>query len=352
MDGWPAETPPSLSASDKRQLEDVMDALPESVRDRLLSLGERWNVQGLFDGRMDAVIASLKGQVDNAAAGDAQRAAAAQRWIGLKDNRETADAILKHITLLASPTLSSGLVSALGSSRDETLGDAILEHWNDYTPSVRRAAISVMLRRSDWALSLLQSVQDGKIARTDIPPEYWTQLRQHPNRRVAGRASRLAQESATVSADRAEVVAKMLPLAKQKGDAERGKEVYELNCSICHKFNGAGGVVGPELTGIAARDRSDILLEILDPNRSVEANYRLWNVTTKDGNTYSGRLEAETQTTVEILDVAAQKHVIQRKDIQSLSASPMSIMPVGFEALPEEDLKGLLEYLAQPHEQH
>jgi putative heme-binding domain-containing protein len=201
-------------------------------------------------------------------------------------------------------------------------------------------------------LSLLQSVQDGKIARTDIPPEYWTQLRQHPNRRVAGRASRLAQESATVSADRAEVVAKMLPLAKQKGDAERGKEVYELNCSICHKFNGAGGVVGPELTGIAARDRSDILLEILDPNRSVEANYRLWNVTTKDGNTYSGRLEAETQTTVEILDVAAQKHVIQRKDIQSLSASPMSIMPVGFEALPEEDLKGLLEYLAQPHEQH
>jgi putative heme-binding domain-containing protein len=125
-----------------------------------------------------------------------------------------------------------------------------------------------------------------------------------------------------------------------------------LNCSICHKFNGAGGVVGPELTGIAARDRSDILLEILDPNRSVEANYRLWNVTTKDGDTYSGRLEAETQTTVEILDIAAQKHVIQRKDIQSLSASPMSIMPVGFEALPEEDLKGLLEYLAQPHEQH
>ena len=352
MEGWPEGTPPTLSASDKRQLEDVMDALPESVRDRLLSLGERWNVPGLFTGRMEAIVASLKSQVDNTTASDTLRAAAAQRWIGLKDNRETSDAILKHISLLSSPTLSSRLLSALGASREETLGDAILEHWSDYTPVVRRAAISVMLRRSDWALSLLGAVQDDKIIRTDIPPEYWTQLRQHPNRRVAGRAYRLAQESATVSSDRAEVVAKLLPLAKQQGNAERGKEVYELNCSICHKFNGEGGMVGPELTGIAARDRSDILLEILDPNRSVEANYRLWNVTTKDGDTFSGRLEAETQTTVEILDVAAQKHVIQRKDIQSLSASPMSIMPIGFEALPEDDLKGLLEYLAQPHEQH
>ena len=99
----------------------------------------------------------------------------------------------------------------------------------------------------------------------------------------------------------------------------------------------------------AARDRSDILMEILDPNRSAEANYRLWSVTTKDGDTFSGRLEAETQTTVEILDTAAQKHVVQRKDIASLDASELSIMPTGFEALPPDDLKALIQYLAQPH---
>ena len=107
--------------------------------------------------------------------------------------------------------------------------------------------------------------------------------------------------------------------------------------------------MGPDLTGIGSRDRADILLEILDPNRSVEANYRLWTVTTKDGNAYAGRLDAETQTTVEILDVAAQKHVIQRKEIQSLEALPQSIMPIGFEALPADDLKALLEYLSQSH---
>ena len=37
------------------------------------------------------------------------------------------------------------------------------------------------------------------------------------------------------------------------------------------------------------------------------------------------------------------------KDIASLDASQLSIMPTGFEALPPDDLKALLEYLAQPH---
>ena len=63
--------------------------------------------------------------------------------------------------------------------------------------------------------------------------------------------------------------------------------------------------------------------------------------------TFSGRLETETQTTVEILDTTAQKHVIQRKDIASLDASQLSIMPTGFESLPPADLKALMEYLLQ-----
>jgi putative heme-binding domain-containing protein len=328
-----------------------MDALPETVRDRLLALGESWEVPGLFTGRMEAAVASLQGQVADTAAEDAARAAAARRWIGLQDNAETAGAVLGHINLLSSPALATGLVGALGESRNEDTGEVIMGRWPTFTPAVRRAAIGVLMRRPEWALAMLDAVQEQAIARTDIPPEYWSQLRQNQNRRVAGRANRLAEAdaNAAVSADRAAVVERLLPLANEKGDAARGHEVFTATCAVCHKFNGQGGAVGPELTGIASRARTDILLEILDPNRSVEANYRLWTVTTKDGTAYAGRLDAETQTTVEILDIAAQKHVIQRKDIQALEALPQSIMPTGYEALPPDDLKGLLEYLAQPH---
>jgi putative heme-binding domain-containing protein len=88
------------------------------------------------------------------------------------------------------------------------------------------------------------------------------------------------------------------------------------------------------------------------PNRSVEANYRLWNVTTKDGETISGRLDTETQTSIELFDLTGQKHVVQRTAIASLEASNLSIMPTGFESLPPADLSALLEYLAGgPHEQ-
>ena len=126
--------------------------------------------------------------------------------------------------------------------------------------------------------------------------------------------------------------------------------MFTVTCAVCHAFNGQSGKVGPDLTGIAARDRAEIFTDILDPNRSVEANYRLWNVTTKDGETFSGRLETETQTTVEILDTTAQKHVIQRKEIASMDGSQLSIMPTGFESLPSDDLKALMEYLCQPHQ--
>ncbi|MCD8535335.1 MAG: c-type cytochrome, partial [Verrucomicrobia bacterium] len=348
-DGWPGDISPELSISEKQQLEKVMDSLPEIVRDRLLSLGEQWKVPGLFEGRMAAIVASLRGQVADEKSSAAQRSAAAKRWIMLEDSTPVVENVLSHISLLSSPDLSSGLVSALSESRKNETGTIIMKHWATFTPAVRRSAISVLLRRSEWALAMLDSVEDMSISRMDIPNEYWSQLRQNPNRRVAGRANRLSSASASISADRAEIVNKLLPLAKEKGDAAAGKAVFEAYCFVCHAFNGNGGQVGPDLTGIGSRDRSDILLEILDPNRSVEANYRLWNVTTVDGNTFSGRLDAETQTTVEIMDVASQKHVIQRKEIESLEASQMSIMPVGFESIPPKDLKALLEYLSQPH---
>jgi hypothetical protein len=208
----------------------------------------------------------------------------------------------------------------------------------------------MLLRRSEWSMALLDAVENKSIARTDIPPEYWSQLRQSRNRRVAGRASRIATAGVEVSSDRAAIVTRLLPLAERKGDATRGKQVFAQSCAVCHRFEGEGGTVGPELTGIASRDRADILLEILDPNRSVEANYRLWNASTTDGTIYSGRLEAESQTTIEILDIAGQKHVIQRDEIASLEVLPQSIMPTGFEAMPGDDLTSLLEYLSQPHE--
>jgi putative heme-binding domain-containing protein len=347
--GWPADKSPDFTAADKLSLQKVMPSLPESARDRLLVLAQRWGRPELFETTVAEITAALKSQVLDGASNDRERAAAAKRWVAVEDKPDTVETVLKQVTLLSAPELGNGMVEAVAESRHARSGRTVVEHWARFTPAVRRTALNVLMRRSEWTFALLEAIQNEAIRKTDLAPEHWAQLKQNPNRSIAGQAERMAGSGPAISADRQELVGKLLPLAREKGDPARGKLAFTTNCAVCHTFNGEGKQVGPDLNGIAARDRAEILLDIIDPNRSVEANYRSWSVTTKDGESYSGRLDAETQTSIEILDATSRKHVIQRKDVATLEASALSIMPSGFELLPADDLKGLIEYLTQPH---
>ena len=346
---WPEGVAPEVNSNQSKALQALMESLPESTRDRLLALSIRWGNPEMFRESMDGIIDHLVDQVKNTEAQEEDRIAAAKRLIELKDESEIIKLTLDQVELLSTPGLAGGFVDGVSVSRHDETGDLLVEAWPRLTPAVRRVAIGVLMRRAEWAMSLLKGIENKQIGPMDLATEHWSQLRQHPNRQISLKANELGNADTVISADRANVVKELLPLAKEKGDPVRGKTVFAENCAVCHLFNGVGGAVGPDLTGIDARDRSDIMLEILDPNRSVEANYRMWTVETADGEVISGRLEAETQTTIEILDVAANKHVIQRKNIESMQASGNSIMPIGFEALPKNDLKALIEYLAQPH---
>jgi putative membrane-bound dehydrogenase-like protein len=350
VSGWPPDKAPTLGEGEKKKLTRLMESMPESVRDRLLALAQRWGQMELFGANIAAITEALQKQITDASAADDERVAAARRLLGLDANAERVELVLQQVTLLSAPSLASGLLGALTGSRSPQVGRTVIEHWQQFTPAVRRSAIAALMRRADWTVALLDAVEKGKVNRTDLAPDQWSQLKQNPSRIIGRRAERLSETGSAISADREEIVKKLLPLAKEKGEVTRGKEVFTVNCANCHLFNGQGGKIGPDLTGIGARDRGDILVDILDPNRSVEANYRLWNVTTKGGETYSGRLETETQTSVEILDTTGQKHAIQRKDIATMAGSQLSIMPTGLEALPPDDIKSLLEDLthAQP----
>jgi putative membrane-bound dehydrogenase-like protein len=349
VSGWPQGQAPALGEAEKNTLTALMQSLPESVRDRLLALAQAWGRADIFGTSIETITGALKKQIADSSIADEQRIAAAKRLLGLNGKAEIVELVLAQVNPLTPPALSGGLVEALTASRDADTGQSLTAHWLQLTPATRRIAIATLMRRAEWARALLDAVEKGAIGRNDLAPEQWSQLKLNPNRVVARRAERLAEAGGKISADRQEIVNKLLPLAKEKGDSAQGRQIFTANCAVCHTFNGQGGKVGPDLSGIGARDRTEILIDILDPNRSVEANYRLWNVTTKDGETFSGRLETETQTSVEILDVAGQKHVIERKKIATLEGTQLSIMPNGFEALPPESIKSLLDFLTQPH---
>ena len=221
-----------------------------------------------------------------------------------------------------------------------------MKQWKKLTPIGQKAAATVMLRKPAWTASLLNGIDKSGIDPRDLPSEQWQTLVTYPDPRLARKAKALQQASGRApTASRKEVVDKFIHLADEPGDAKLGQTVFEKNCMVCHTLEGRGGKVGPELTGIGARAKSENLMQILDPNRSVEGTFREWTATTKDGEFISGRLMTETATTIEILDASGKTHALQRSELKNLTVSDRGIMPEGFEALPAEDLRNVLEYL-------
>ncbi|MFO0954525.1 MAG: c-type cytochrome [Isosphaeraceae bacterium] len=132
------------------------------------------------------------------------------------------------------------------------------------------------------------------------------------------------------------------------GDPTRGKVVFQQQCSKCHRHSGEGGRVGPDLTGMAAHPRAELLTSILDPSRSVEGNYVSYTVATADGRTFNGLLASESRTAVELVDTEGKTQKLLREDIEELVASKKSLMPEGFEKqVPPEALADLLAFLTQ-----
>jgi uncharacterized protein len=128
----------------------------------------------------------------------------------------------------------------------------------------------------------------------------------------------------------------------------RGKEVYKQQCAKCHTHNGEGGKVGPDLSGVAVHPREELLIHILDPNRSVEGNFLQYIVSTTDGRVINGLLASESRTSVELLDTEGKTQTVLRGNIDEMAASKKSLMPEGFEKqVPTEGLADLLAFLTQ-----
>ena len=83
--------------------------------------------------------------------------------------------------------------------------------------------------------------------------------------------------------------------------------------------SGEGNKVGPDLTGMAVHPKEHLLIDIIDPSRSVEGNYRVYTVEMKDGRVLIGLLASETKTSVEIIDAQAKTVVVLRENIDELT---------------------------------
>jgi putative heme-binding domain-containing protein len=353
-DGWPDEpkTAPKLNDNDVAELKAVMASLPAEARERLVALAGRWGREDLVAEHVATLAADLLKQLAATSAPDEQRVLAARRLVALDGSVKAVNAVLEQITPAAPPATQADLVEALTLSRDPAAGKAVISKWPTFTPTAQRAATALLLRKPEWTAALLDGIDSGVVNARDLRAEHWQVLKASPEPKIASRAAALEQvKGREPNADKKKLLDSLAPLAQKAGDVAVGRVAYEKNCAVCHTLEGKGGKVGPDLTGIGARPKSDLLAEVIDPNRSVEGTYRQWIVQTKD-EVATGRLLSESRTSIELIDAAGKTHVFDRQDIKRLKASDLSVMPEGFEQLPKDDIAGILEYLSTSKVKH
>src|SRR6185436_19689888 len=127
-------------------------------------------------------------------------------------------------------------------------------------------------------------------------------------------------------------------------DLKNGREQFEKNCVLCHKFGDKGKDLGPELTGVGLNGPSVLLMHILDPNRWAECNFNSYNVTTKKGEEYTGLIKTENTESVTLKNLEGES-VLRQADIGSRRSSGLSFMPEGLEMLGEKNLRDIIGYL-------
>jgi putative membrane-bound dehydrogenase-like protein len=344
--GWPRTRKPVLDDAASADFSALAAKLPPSGVTQLAQLAKRWGQEKLMGATTGKLRdAALKRVADDKLPDDA-RLAAAHDLISLGGDEESLKAVLDQIGPQAGPTLTAGFFDALADSSSEAVGPAVVKHWPQLTPAGRGAAVDLLLKRPAWASALLDAVEKGGVDKADLGVEQTQRLSRYPDASVSDRARKLLASSGGLpNPDRQKVVDAFLPALKRRGDAIHGRKVFEDNCAKCHRHGDLGANIGPDLTGMAVRDRADLAIDVLDPNRSVEGNYRQYIIQTKDGRVLQGLLLSETQTTVELMDSQAKKHDVLREDIDEFRATKLSLMPDGFEKLGDDDLLCVLEFL-------
>ena len=145
-----------------------------------------------------------------------------------------------------------------------------------------------------------------------------------------------------------------LSVTSQAGDVRRGERLFrEVQCIACHRVNGSGGVMGPDLSSVASRfSRRDLLASMVEPSQVVAEKYRATRVLTSDGNVIQGRVVSGGDYRSSVLRLVedplrpGEITQIPKSEIEQHQPSQISPMPAGLlDTLQLDEVRDLLAFL-------
>jgi putative membrane-bound dehydrogenase-like protein len=244
-------------------------------------------------------------------------------------------AILQDARLAQSaqgPELRLESLRALAAIEPPAAHDFAVSFLDATDAPLRVEAIQILTATPEGAKLVGQRFLDKKLPR-DLLPQVADGLRKHTDKQpeLAVMLTEVMKGGLLVSLDAAEI-ARIDKLVSTKGNARRGRELYlnnsKLACITCHRLEGVGGNVGPDLTRVWDTQSLPKLIEsIIDPSKEIKEGYQSYIATTTKGQVYTGLKVSQTPDEVVLRDATAKEIRISTKDLDTLVVSKKSLMP-------------------------
>ncbi|REK10270.1 MAG: DUF1080 domain-containing protein [Planctomycetota bacterium] len=233
---------------------------------------------------------------------------------------------------------------------DRTPG-VILEAYPEMDLSDKRDALNTLASRVAYATALLDAVGDEKVAPGDLSADVIRQLRNHKNKALDERIAKYWGTVRESTAEKAKLIAEYTKLAGKKDprrDVSLGRAVFAKTCAQCHTLFGAGGKIGPELTGSNRANLEYILSNILDPSAVLAKEYQPHVIVTADGRVITGLVKSQDDDALTV-QTANELVVLPRDEIDEMQPSKLSMMPDDLlKQLSHVEVRSLIAYLASP----
>ena len=135
-------------------------------------------------------------------------------------------------------------------------------------------------------------------------------------------------------------------------DLARGRKLFHestvVQCRSCHRIDGKGTELGPDLDAIGKKyDRPKLLESILQPSLQIDPKFTMYLVETISGTVHSGLLVERNNTGIVVRDVQNKTRRVETADIEGVYPQTKSLMPdVLLRDLTAQQVADLLAYLS------
>jgi putative membrane-bound dehydrogenase-like protein len=255
--------------------------------------------------------------------------------------------------LLAEPAMRGAALRGLATYDDPQTPAAILGVYGKLDAAEKRDALTTLVSRPEYARAMIDAVADKKIAAADVSTDIVRNLR---NLKDAGLTARISEVWGVVRdtpADRAMEIARYKNMLearakRQTPDVALGRAIFAKTCQNCHKLFGAGGAVGPDITGANRADLGYLLENVLDPSAVIPKEYAATIIETKSGRVVTGIVKGETPAALTVV-TANETLTIPRDEIESRKATKTSMMPDDqLKPMSDHEVRSLFAYLQSP----